>query len=388
MYSNIEWFEMADQQQPNEPHDGAMKSKAEQEQNDEKTSDKAAEVKTITNIYYDCLERIFDRLEFVDFLNLAQTCKRLQIAAAAKFSDDFSKRAELSLCDSEHHEYTIRSSSISISGTKACLPFLRCFGAKLVHLDVYYDYEYGEYEYVEKYINQYCAKTLQSISFYGKNYTYSVETFSVPFEKVAKIGMIGCEYGCEMENQLPNLVKWFPNLRHLDIRYTFIGHANEALNFPKLERLTIVERIPQMSTNTLLFRANPQLKYLDVALVRFTLTTLLDTISGNSAISHLKYFGKNEVVSRIEINRIASEHSSIEVLQLTRCYLALDDVAFLIGQLKSLERFQCCTKTENSNYDRLLAQIGDEWKGEIDGDFIEICRKKTGRAGLQSNNLR
>lgn len=44
-----------------------------------------------TNIYYDCLERIFDYLDLESLLNLAQTCKRLQIAAAAKFSDAYGK---------------------------------------------------------------------------------------------------------------------------------------------------------------------------------------------------------------------------------------------------------------------------------------------------------
>lgn len=52
----------------------------------------AEEPKTLTNIYYDCLERIFDFLDLVSILNVARTCKRLQIAAAPKFSDDYSKK--------------------------------------------------------------------------------------------------------------------------------------------------------------------------------------------------------------------------------------------------------------------------------------------------------
>lgn len=47
------------------------------------------EVKSITNIYYDCLEQIFDFLDLESLLNVAGTCKRLQIAAAAKLSDEY-----------------------------------------------------------------------------------------------------------------------------------------------------------------------------------------------------------------------------------------------------------------------------------------------------------
>lgn len=50
------------------------------------------EAKTITNIYYDCLERSFDYLDLESLLNVARTCKRLQIAAAAKFDDDFDEK--------------------------------------------------------------------------------------------------------------------------------------------------------------------------------------------------------------------------------------------------------------------------------------------------------
>lgn len=48
--------------------------------------------KAITNIYYDCLEQIFDFLDLESLLNVAGTCKRLQIAAAAKFTDQYGEK--------------------------------------------------------------------------------------------------------------------------------------------------------------------------------------------------------------------------------------------------------------------------------------------------------
>lgn len=57
------------------------------------------ESKTITNIYYDCLERILEFLDLESLLNLAGTCKRRQIAATVKFGEDFGKKETiLRLC--------------------------------------------------------------------------------------------------------------------------------------------------------------------------------------------------------------------------------------------------------------------------------------------------
>lgn len=63
-----------------------------QKQEENETSVKTTEEKTITNICYDCLERIFDFSDLKSLLNVADTCKRLQIAAITKFGDKFGKR--------------------------------------------------------------------------------------------------------------------------------------------------------------------------------------------------------------------------------------------------------------------------------------------------------
>lgn len=50
------------------------------------------EATAITDICYDCLERIFDFLDLKSLLCCAQSCKHLQMAAAAKFGHDFGKK--------------------------------------------------------------------------------------------------------------------------------------------------------------------------------------------------------------------------------------------------------------------------------------------------------
>lgn len=47
---------------------------------------------TITDICYDCLERIFDLLDIENLMNVAGTCKWLRIQAAQKFGHDFGKK--------------------------------------------------------------------------------------------------------------------------------------------------------------------------------------------------------------------------------------------------------------------------------------------------------
>lgn len=47
------------------------------------------EAKTITDICFECLERIFDFLDLESLLNVADTCKRLQMVAATKYGNNY-----------------------------------------------------------------------------------------------------------------------------------------------------------------------------------------------------------------------------------------------------------------------------------------------------------
>lgn len=105
---------------------------------------------SITNMYYDCLKRIFDFLDLASLLNLAQTCKRLQIAAAAKFSGDHGNKMVWlypfgSWIQNSPELYTERT-QIEVIGLKFCFPFLRCFGAELLNLSLFIKLQsYGGY---------------------------------------------------------------------------------------------------------------------------------------------------------------------------------------------------------------------------------------------------
>lgn len=76
--------------------------------------EKVMEAKTITDICYDCLERIFDFLDLESLLNVAHTCKRLQNAAATKFSGDHGKTPIQLQCESPDESEICRDSNLFI----------------------------------------------------------------------------------------------------------------------------------------------------------------------------------------------------------------------------------------------------------------------------------
>lgn len=69
----------------NQQKNGKQPPKFGEDAGNNETTDASTEVKSITNIRCDCLKRISDFLDIENLLNLAQTCKQLQIAAAANF---------------------------------------------------------------------------------------------------------------------------------------------------------------------------------------------------------------------------------------------------------------------------------------------------------------
>ena len=121
---------------------------------------------TITNIYYDCLERIFDFLDLRSLLNVADTYKRLQIAAAAKFSDAYGKKpVHLIIHKNKCIPLLLNADEIYIRGSKLQFPFLRCFGAKVTHLYVDHHSDSGRaYKtLLLQYLNQYCGNALKTL---------------------------------------------------------------------------------------------------------------------------------------------------------------------------------------------------------------------------------
>lgn len=135
------------------------------------------ETKNITNICYDSLEHIFDFLDVISLLKVADTCKRLQIAAAVKFGD---KHGEINIeIDVEAYEtmVSVTPTRAHVNGLKLCLSLLRCFGAKISNLTLQYFFVCPELESnLDQYINQYCADALISIEICDKSHFLTMHT--------------------------------------------------------------------------------------------------------------------------------------------------------------------------------------------------------------------
>lgn len=102
---------------------------------------------TITTICYDVLERIFDFLNVQSLLHIANTCERLRIAAATKFSADYG-RNRVVMCPNVFPDQTINFNDIDdeivVNGLKYSLQLLRCFGAEIKDLSLHFGRDNGE----------------------------------------------------------------------------------------------------------------------------------------------------------------------------------------------------------------------------------------------------
>lgn len=372
------------QQQQQNAIDAVQEENRQARNESEAAANKADEPRTITNIYYDCLERIFDELELEDLLMVAQTCKRLQIAAAAKFGDQYGKM-KIYLCpigvitNVEVH----RGNFVVVSNLEMCLPFLRIFGAKISDLEAveWDDYAGEEHDHVARYVNQYCADTLESIEINSEK-VISRNVVQKPFKNVGKVTLFGYNVS---GNALLNLTDCFPNMHHLVLRYCRIDETTSmnALFIPNLTHLYLCfdkerndkERDDDVTQLTIAnaLKANAHLPSLEIySPFELTLSMLLDLIQHNPAITKLATVEARCEVTLNELNRLAVEHPMIVELNLSGYGLNTDDAINFVGQMKSLKRIKFRTVNDRTECDRLLNQLHGEWKSNVSVRFDDI----------------
>lgn len=194
---------------------------------------------------------------------MAGTCKRLQIAAAAKFGDDFGEKDIYILSGESFCRYdgsNLYNKGVYVASLKFGLPFLRCFRAKIKHLLNWEDFGDSN-DHVHEYINAYCADTLISIGFFQRSPGFWISNSSKPFKNVEQVA-VHCRTCCDT---LSHFVDWFPKLRHLHLKD--VDRCADTLSFPYLEHL---EFVGNLNENVLdLLPANPQLKSFSVGFVHW-----------------------------------------------------------------------------------------------------------------------
>lgn len=350
---------------------------------DEGETANAAEAKTMENICYELLDRIFDYLELEDLLNLAGTSRRLQSAAAAKFGIKFGDKyiwffkSDILETNRAPGVY-VNSDQIDVIGLKFSFRFLRCFGAKISNLED--PFSYIRNDHFDRYVNQYCADTLINITSYYEG-TFPVERCPRPFKKVQKIQISDANLG----NQLTNFMKLFPNLRHLEMTDIKIDETAVAVSVPHLNYLAVKVRSVHghfknefTTKNTLNFlHANRYLQSLDIfSSDRIAFNELLNMLSENPFLLKLKIlFEEFTVVNAVELERFAKEHPLLEELYLSTCKLTTDDAIKLISQLNSLTRFEFQLIFRHERH-RFLNQLDKKWQPSVSGCDIIITSNR------------
>ena len=328
--------------------------------------DSTKEAAPIEKLCYELLEKIFAFLDPQNLLNVAGTCKRLQIAAAATFGKKFGGKRTVLYSEVQHIMCVVKKGvqyykdCIQVFGINI-LPFLRCFGANVSNLIVV-----RTDNHVNRYINRYCANTLISIEFRDiHKEVFLKKKFPKPFKMVEKIKIADYSFRV-LGKKFAYYSYWFPKLRQLEFFHTYNVDFNvdfKEASFPHLQHLTIQhlsnERLPAQTIKHIesLLHANPQLQSLNLPAHHLTITNLLDIINRNPKITKLMAVSNSIVQwSTAEVSRFVKERSKMVDLNLQNYVLNVEDAVTIARKLKYLKTF-CFQIKDGIEYNRLLVQL-------------------------------
>lgn len=318
-------------------------------QNEEDDTAKEERTTNILDLNDDCLLKIFENLNIEALFNVAIANKCLRLAAV-KVCKQKTRGRRIVLCQIEDFcpiDIAIKQNdtACSVFGLRTWLLYLRCFGSSISNLEISYWCYFSKskwYKYVHRYVNAYCVHSLNDITF-SHMPKVSINQFVRPFVNVHSVNF---EF-CELDENLPQFVECFPNLRHLRLSCMRLTDGFDRVYFPHLEQLVIngFDNIRLTLRNAAnLLDSNRQLQSLDILLPNLSIKALLDMIKDHSSITKLTVsnFMQHIQVTSLEIQRIAIEHSLLTELSLKSILsFTATDVIALLDQLKSLKKFDC-----------------------------------------------
>lgn len=316
-----------------------------------------------------CLMKIFEYLDFQSLFNVIIANGHLRPAAIDVHQRKFSRNPVevIAISNAESAVLNESDKKIKINGLKPCLRYLRCLGSSVSDLTInYVGWVSQRYEYVHQYVNKYCADSLVEITFRLMP-SMAIKQFDKVFVKVQNL----CIVGCDVDEQLPTLVEWFPNLRHFEIHRSRIYQRFTRKPFKHLEHLKLynVRCDGFQQTNQIvadLVKGLHTLKSLEIlfrerdANRSTPISILLFLIEGCPSITKLIFPTHcYDQVDSTQVQRIIAEHPALVELKLGYPFGA-DDAISLIRQLNSLKVFQFGLL--RSEYIHLRSQLDDEWK--------------------------
>lgn len=328
----------------------------------------------ITDLNDDCLQIIFGFLDLRDVFSVAVSSEWLRFAAGSVFTRKFVKKSLLIDIHRRCQNKAIDTFNtaptafwIKVQDMKTCLQFIRCFGTSITQVVISRQLNNKYSEYLDQYLSEYCSNTLVDISIYD-NAHFSAMSFQKPFTKLQDVFI----NNSDLSNQLPSFVKWFPNLRYLQLCEVRVDRRFVGASFPHLEHLFIEinnhdPRDGFSPKNVAdLLRLNPQLRSLSINLPgyqRTTLSTLLNIVSRDSSISELNLSTESYSAraNAAELIGFAKGRPSLVQIDLEQFRFSVDDVIQIIRQLKALNWFRFMLESD-AELNHLRSQLDDEWR--------------------------
>lgn len=289
-----------------------------------------------------CLVKIFEYLDNQSLFNVAIAHDRLRPLAHEVYQQKFSyKKVHLTVNNSNG---TLKNwlNCVRVQGFRACLQYLRCFGSSIASLTIDYsasDSQSTRYEHIHRYINKYCVNNLFGIVFWHMP-SISIDNFVQPFVNVVRVIVWQCDLG----DQLPSFVEWFPNLQTLYIDDVRVTRGSCRASFQHLEHLcfSLNDQTGFNTTQALhLLRSNRQLRNIEVQCSAQIppVSTLLNMIQRNPFITMLNVMSNGNstvTISSAQVQQFVNEHPLLVQVNLRHFEFSSQDAFSMVRQLKSL----------------------------------------------------
>lgn len=309
---------------------------------------------------------------FGDAMVVLQGCEIIRPNTRANIRNDSANKSFVP-------KFNDKTNLITVRGMKECLLYLRCLGESIRHLLIDFrgsDANKKQYGRVYRYINDYCANTLMSFSFFSMQKDTTIQQFQKSFVNVKEVRIYG---NCLVQLQ-PSFVEWFPSLCNLKL-IDIMEYGAVTKPFHQLENLTIVHQYwDGFSTDTIaanLLNGIDQLKTLCIGHGKHPPSTpinvWLDLIRNNTSLIglYIDTIGP-ETMESIDVQRFLQEHSVLIALQLPNYRFKCEDAVRLVRQLDSLKQFQF--EILHSEYAQLVSQLENDWNfNKIAYDCRHTC---------------
>lgn len=330
-------------------------------------------VDTIIDLNEYCLDAILEYLDLTSLVQVAVANASLRDVARSLYRRRFSMklvRIEFPVESINDCSISEQSSAVIINNLRTCLQFVRCFGAMTRRLYVNYSLSnYKRNEYVDRYINEYCAETLSHITIEDKP-NFSVEVFTKPFVNVESV----CILNAGLETNVSKLVEWFPNMRRLRLASIHLEDVVCPASFRHLEDLYIeISNRDQRygfsnRTATDFVRQNPQLRIITIRILDrlgISFRTLSNIVASNTSITKMALEAASNCkirrVNATQLTQFSIAHPLLNELEILRFKITPFDIVNFVRQLNSLNTFYFMLE-DVSGSEHLLRELSNQWQ--------------------------